>query len=435
MVKLLGFVLLQSYHGELLLSFYLPCLSNCIQILVEFTFNNYIIILSGDRSRLKDDVVPSVFYFKSKEQTPTIPEESPRAKRLKQRSTTDQAQLFNDFDFQYEAVIESFEHRDEEAIEIVDDVPREQGIQCDIPTFCKLSIASVQYDDKMISYYTGFDDYNHFLMFFQCLGQAVYDLEYKCSLLDPKDQLFMTLMKLRQAKEDIELAMLFKVSESTVSRIVITWINFLFFQLKELDIWPSKEIIEHTMPSDFQKKFPNTRVILDATEVPVEKPKNVSSQTSTWSNYKHKNTLKTMIGCSPRGAITFVSDAYGGSASDRQVIEKSSLLDPNKKMFDKGDSIMADRGIMVQDLFASQDVFVNTPTFLKGKSQLDPQEVVHDRRISSKRIHIERVIGLSKSFKILKRGIPGGKLQLGSRIIYVCFVISNFRKNIVHKNA
>lgn len=144
LVKLLGFVLLQSYHGELLLSFYLPCLSNCIQILVEFTFNNYIIILSGDRSRLKDDVVPSVFYFKSKEQTPTIPEESSRAKRLKQRSTTDQAQLFNDFDFQYEAVIESFEHRDEEAIEIVDDVPREQGIQCDIPTFCKLSIASVQ---------------------------------------------------------------------------------------------------------------------------------------------------------------------------------------------------------------------------------------------------------------------------------------------------
>lgn len=43
------------------------------------------------------------------------------------------------------------------------------------------------------------------------------------------------------------------------------------------------------------------------------------------------------------GAITFVSDAYGGSASDRQVIEKSSHFDANKKMFDKGGSIMADR--------------------------------------------------------------------------------------------
>ena len=29
-------------------------------------------------------------------------------------------------------------------------------------------------------------------MFFQCLGQAVYDLDYKSSLLDPNDMLFMT---------------------------------------------------------------------------------------------------------------------------------------------------------------------------------------------------------------------------------------------------
>jgi hypothetical protein len=35
------------------------------------------------------------------------------------------------------------------------------------------------------------------------------------------------------------------------------------------------------------------------------------------------------------GAITFVSDAYGGSASDRQVIEKSSHFDPNKKILIK----------------------------------------------------------------------------------------------------
>lgn len=59
-------------------------------------------------------------------------------------------------------------------------------------------------------------------------------------------------------------------------------------------------------------------------------------------------------------------------------------------MFEKGASIMGDRGIMVQDLFANNDVQVNTPTFLKGKSKLDAHEVVHDRRVASKRIHIDR---------------------------------------------
>lgn len=44
-------------------------------------------------------------------------------------------------------------------------------------------------------------------------------------------------------------------------------------------------------------------------------------------------------------------------------------------MFLPKDSIMADRGIMVQDLFAPMDVYVNTPTMLKGKSQLEPKDV------------------------------------------------------------
>ncbi|XP_078325852.1 uncharacterized protein LOC144622810 [Crassostrea virginica] len=206
-------------------------------------------------------------------------------------------------------------------------------------------------------------------------------------------------------------------------------------ELKELDIWPSREIIDEHMPDDFARKYPATRVILDATEIPIAKPSNVDAQSMTWSTYKHKNTLKTMVGCSPRGVITYVSESYGGSASDRQIIEDSDLVDQNSKMFVSGDSIMADRGIMVQDLFAPRDVHVNTPTMLKGKSQLDATEVVRDRRIASKRIHVERLIGLCKKFKILCTPLLPSKVLLGSRIVFVCFSITNFRKCIVDQTA
>lgn len=308
-----------------------------------------------------------------------------------------------------------------------------QSTQCDINSLGKFTVENFRNNAKMINYYTGFIDYAQFMLFYHCLGPCVNELGHLGSILDPRDQLFMVLMKLRQAKEDVELSLFFQVSESTVSRIVVTWINFLYFQLKELDIWPSREILQEYMPVDFKRKFPNTRVILDATELPIQKPSEVNAQSVTWSAYKHKNTLKAMIGCTPRGVVSFVSDAYGGSASDRQIIENSSLL--HQSMFDKGDSIMADRGIMVQDLFATKDVYVNTPTMLKGKSQLDPEEVVNDRRVASKRIHIERIIGLSKGFKILKKELPQSKLQLGSRIVFVCFSISNFRNCIVDKYA
>ena len=41
------------------------------------------------------------------------------------------------------------------------------------------------------------------------------------------------------------------------------------------------------------------------------------------------------------------------------------------------------------------------------------------------------IIGLSKRFKILTVPLPPSKLNIGSRIIFVCFAISNVRKCIV----
>jgi hypothetical protein len=55
------------------------------------------------------------------------------------------------------------------------------------------------------------------------------------------------------------------------------------------------------------------------------KASNVSAQSSRFSSYKHKNTLKTMIGVSQRSLVTFVSDSYAGIASDRQIMERSDL--------------------------------------------------------------------------------------------------------------
>ena len=51
------------------------------------------------------------------------------------------------------------------------------------------------------------------------------------------------------------------------------------------------------------RQFPNTRIILDATEIMINKPGKVNDQRCTWSSY---NTLKAMIG----GVVTYVSKAY-----------------------------------------------------------------------------------------------------------------------------
>ena len=139
------------------------------------------------------------------------------------------------------------------------------------------------------------------------------------------------------------------------------------------------------------------------------------------------------MGISPRGCVTYVSPAYGGSASDRQIFERSDLM-KNQILLEKGDSIMADRGFFVQDLLATRDVSVNTPCMLRGITQLPAKTVIRDRRIANKRVHVERMIGFAKGYKILKQELHKSYIPIGGRILFVCFVISNFRQSIVSGN-
>ena len=294
------------------------------------------------------------------------------------------------------------------------------------------SIHNFKKEPALVKYYTSFDNYEHFMFLFSVLGPSVSHLGLENIRNPPEDQLFLTLMKLRQAKDDYELSFFFTLRPHQVSIVFNTWINFLFFQLEELSFWPESAVIKEHMPSHFAQTFPNTRVILDATEVPIQKPQSSGPQRETFSSYKNKNTLKVMVGCTPRGSVNYVSDAYGGTTSDRQIIERSHLVKDSSPL-EKGDSIMADRGIMVQDLFASKDINVNTPTMLKGKSQLEPEEVINDRKVASKRIHVERVIGLAKTYKILKKDLNSSLTTLGNRIIRVCFYLCNFRPAIVNR--
>ena len=111
------------------------------------------------------------------------------------------------------------------------------------------------------------------------------------------------------------------------------------------------------------------------------KPTNIQDQSASSSSYKNTNTVKTMIGITPRGAVNFISDTFAGSTSDRQIIEKSDLVEGH--MFEPGEILMIDHGGPCQDLLAKQQMAVNAPTSMKGKTQLPPETVIKDRRISS----------------------------------------------------
>jgi len=79
-------------------------------------------------------------------------------------------------------------------------------------------------------------------------------------------------------------------------------------------------------------------VIIDGTKIPNKVPKPHAAPRVTFRTYKNRNTAKVLVVVTLCGLINFVSDAYEGSASDRQIIEKSMLPEKLKP----SDSVMAD---------------------------------------------------------------------------------------------
>ena len=87
------------------------------------------------------------------------------------------------------------------------------------------------------------------------------------------------------------------------------------------------------------------RVILDCAEVFIKRPKSLINQACTWSEYKHHNTIKFLVGISPTGYITFLSDCYGGRASDRCIVKDSGFYN----FLEREDMVMADREFQIHE--------------------------------------------------------------------------------------
>ena len=63
----------------------------------------------------------------------------------------------------------------------------------------------------------------------------------------------MVMCRLRQGLPEHHLGQLFDISASTVGRIFITWVNFMFFKFGQVIIWPSRKVIDTTMPESLRE--------------------------------------------------------------------------------------------------------------------------------------------------------------------------------------
>ena len=117
----------------------------------------------------------------------------------------------------------------------------------------------------------------------------------------------------------------FNISQTTVSRVFISWINFLYFMLGSICIWPSRAKIKKHMPT-FKSLYPDCRGIIDASEIKVQAPSSLVLNSEMYSSYKTHTTYKGNVVISPSGEIIHISSLFEGSISDKELVKQSGLL-------------------------------------------------------------------------------------------------------------
>jgi len=127
-----------------------------------------------------------------------------------------------------------------------------------------------------------------------------------------------------------------------------------------------------------------------------QRPSNLETQKSPYSDYKSHTTIKYLVAIDTfTGVFTFVSPGFSGNCSDRYTVEHSELLDVLKP----GQRILADKGHTARDLFARKRCFLTIPSFLSD-GRLTGQQAIQSRLIASVRIKVENAIKRIKDFKI-----------------------------------
>lgn len=268
-----------------------------------------------------------------------------------------------------------------------------------------------------------------FYAFLELLGERLVDgkkLQRHTKLL-----LFMTKIKQNQSFKN--LSTLFQIGEEKASETFYQVLDAAFSVTSKLVYWPSRHAIDHRMPASFRKSFPTCRAVIDCTEIEIEIPGNIDTQTPFYSSYKARHTIKFLICVAPSGEITFISKAFGGRSTDAEITTQSRFI----ALLEPGDTVLADKGFpkIIPDA-ANKGAFIVMPSFKNSTvgNQLSEEENEHSYKVANCRIHVERAIRRMKYFDIFTF-VPAHLLPKMSQIaMIIAFFCNNMNDLIDQEN-
>lgn len=237
-------------------------------------------------------------------------------------------------------------------------------------------------DPEKINYYTGLPNFEVLKAML-----ASVDAFLPQAALSPFQMLFLTLMYLRLNLPVQHIAHLFHVDIKTVSKTFSDTMGVLNAQISPLIHWPERDALLVSMPHKFTEAFgERAAVILECFEIITEGVSNIKEQAQVYSHLKRNTTMKYLVGVTPQGSVSFVSQAWEGRFSDKYITENCGILE----QLSPGDLVLADRGFDIKNSVGLMCAEVKISA--GGRCHLDIRDVEETQKIAHLRIHVERVI-------------------------------------------
>lgn len=227
--------------------------------------------------------------------------------------------------------------------------------------------------------------------------------------INPPDQILLTLMKLRLGLCTSDLAVRFGINKKLASVIERNVLMNMACRLKFLICWPSRKPASNTY-DEFTIDQVKTTVLIDCLEFCIDEPLTASAKTQTWSDSKNCYTIKVLLGVAHCGLITFVSQCWGGSISNKELILRSGLLGE----IEAGDLVIANREFCIGD-----DLHM-----LGVRFEIHSSESFAARRQDSDAV-MKQAFEKLKSYKILSEALPLSILSCIDDALLCCAALTN----------
>ncbi|XP_050703054.1 uncharacterized protein LOC126988733 isoform X3 [Eriocheir sinensis] len=275
------------------------------------------------------------------------------------------------------------------------------------------SLTSISLDDRKTRLCTGLPSLAVFTWLIDLLSGHL--ATFDC--ISKPDQLLITLMKLRLSLSTQDLAFRFNTSTQAIENILSDAIPIMACKLDFLICWPVRTH-PRNIPRPFKPNFKNCSVIIDCLEFPTEKPLNITAESQTWSDIKHQTTIKCLVGITPYGSFSYVSQCWGGRITDRELVLVSGVLEHVYR----GDMV-----ITCKDFSIQQELSEKRAKLIVLESLDSPEKLISDHELATVSLFIEKAFKRIKRYKILSQTLPIPLLPYINEVLTCCLAFSNLQ--------